>query len=259
MTPPHRACARPQALAGARPFSRKRRARLGRLPRRNPCRKQPPVTDAITGGQWTRSKRWCWPIRAGSTRRSSCAGCRTTYGCEVVTFTADLGQGEELEPARAQGRDDGREGDLHRGPARGVRPRLRLPDVPRQRALRGHLPARHLDRPAADRQAPDRDRRARSAPTRSPTAPPARATTRSASSSPTMRSTPTSSVIAPWREWDLSSRTKLIEYAETHQIPIPRGKRGEAPYSTDANQRTARRWSRPSTTLPCRRTWSRWR
>jgi len=42
-------------------------------------------------------------------------------------------------------------------------------------------------------------------------------------------------VIAPWREWDLTSRTKLIEYAERHQIPIPRDKRGEAPFSTDAN------------------------
>jgi argininosuccinate synthase len=42
-------------------------------------------------------------------------------------------------------------------------------------------------------------------------------------------------VIAPWREWDLASRTKLIAYAEQHQIPIPRDKRGEPPYSTDAN------------------------
>ena len=42
-------------------------------------------------------------------------------------------------------------------------------------------------------------------------------------------------VIAPWREWDLASRTKLVEYAEKHQIPIPRDKRGEAPFSTDAN------------------------
>src|SRR5690606_22197859 len=39
----------------------------------------------------------------------------------------------------------------------------------------------------------------------------------------------------PWREWDLTSRTKLIEYAERHQIPISKDKRGEAPYSTDAN------------------------
>jgi argininosuccinate synthase len=42
-------------------------------------------------------------------------------------------------------------------------------------------------------------------------------------------------VIAPWREWDLTSRTKLIDYAEKHQIPIPKDKRGEAPYSMDAN------------------------
>ena len=42
-------------------------------------------------------------------------------------------------------------------------------------------------------------------------------------------------VIAPWREWDLSSRTKLIEFAEQHQIPIAKDKRGEAPFSVDAN------------------------
>ena len=46
---------------------------------------------------------------------------------------------------------------------------------------------------------------------------------------------PAIKVIAPWREWDLGSRAKLIEYAERHQIPIPRGKSGEPPYSTDAN------------------------
>ena len=42
-------------------------------------------------------------------------------------------------------------------------------------------------------------------------------------------------MIAPWREWDLTSRTKLIEYAEKHQIPVPKDKRGESPFSTDAN------------------------
>ena len=62
---------------------------------------------------------------------------QTAYGCEVVTFTADLGQGEELEPARKKAemaRHQARE-HLHRRRARGVRARLRLPDVPRQRAL----------------------------------------------------------------------------------------------------------------------------
>ena len=57
-----------------------------------------------------------------------------------------------------EGRDARHQGDLHRGSARGIRARLRLPDVPGQRALRGRLSARHLDRAAPDRQAPDRDR-----------------------------------------------------------------------------------------------------
>src|SRR5690606_34415867 len=42
-------------------------------------------------------------------------------------------------------------------------------------------------------------------------------------------------IIAPWREWDLTSRTRLIEFAEQHQIPIAKDKRGEAPFSVDAN------------------------
>ena len=83
-----------------------------------------------------------------------------TYRCPVVTFTADLGQGEELEPARKKAETAGGGGDLRRRSARGIRPRFRLSDVPRQRALRGRLSARHLDRPAVDRQAADRDRAA---------------------------------------------------------------------------------------------------
>src|ERR1700691_1686797 len=85
---------------------------------------------------------------------------QTTYGAEVVTFTADLGQGEELggggeesAPARHQAAKH-----LHRGSARGIRPRLRVSDVPRQCALRGPISARHLDRAAAHRQKTDRNR-----------------------------------------------------------------------------------------------------
>ena len=60
-----------------------------------------------------------------------------TYGCEVVTFTADLGQGEELEPARAKALLLGikERQYFHRRPARRIRARLRVPDVPRQRCL----------------------------------------------------------------------------------------------------------------------------
>ncbi len=50
-----------------------------------------------------------------------------------------------------------------------------------------------------------------------------------------MRCKPDIKVIAPWREWELTSRTKLIEFAEQHQIPIAKDKRGEAPFSVDAN------------------------
>ena len=78
------------------------------------------------------------------------------YRCEVVTFTADLGQGEELEPARAKAELMGATQifveDLREDA------RLRISDVPRQCAVRGRLSARHLDRPAADRQAAGRDR-----------------------------------------------------------------------------------------------------
>ena len=60
---------------------------------------------------------------------------QVTYNCEVVTFTADLGQGEELGAGAQEGRDVRRQGDLRRRPARDVRAGLRLPDVPRQRAV----------------------------------------------------------------------------------------------------------------------------
>ena len=62
---------------------------------------------------------------------------QTEYGCEVVTFTADLGQGEELEPARAEGDADGDQAGKHphRRRARGIRARFRVPDVPGQCAV----------------------------------------------------------------------------------------------------------------------------
>ena len=118
---------------------------------------------------------------------------------------------------------------LHRGPARGVRPRLRLPDVPRQHGLRGPVPAGHLDRPAADRQDARSRSPARSAPTPSVTAPPARATTRSASSSATTRWSPTSTSSPPGASGTSRSREALLDFAEKHQIPIAKDKRGEAP------------------------------
>ena len=109
----------------------------------------------------------------------------TTYGCEVVTFTADLGQGEELGPAR------------DKAILLGVKPENIFIEDLREEFVRdyvfpmfranaqyeGVLPAGHLDRPPAHRQEADRDCARRSGPTPCPMAPPARATTRCASSS----------------------------------------------------------------------------
>ena len=156
-----------------------------------------------------------------------------TYRCEVVAFCADLGQGEELIPVREKALRTGASAvhivDLREEFVRDfVFPMLRANAV-----YEGALPARHLDRAAADRQGAGGGGPRGRAPTRWPTAPPARATTRCASSSPTRRSRPSSRVIAPWREWDLDSRTALIEYAERHDIPVP--VTAERPYSTDRN------------------------
>ena len=118
----------------------------------------------------------------------------TTYGCEVVTFTADLGQGEELGPAREKALMLGiKPGNIFIEDLREeLRARLRLPDVPRQRAVRGAVSARHLDRAAADRKRSRSRSRNASAPMRFVMARRAKATTRCASSSPITRSTPRS-------------------------------------------------------------------
>ena len=153
---------------------------------------------------------------------------QTTYGCEVVTFTADLGQGEELEPAR------------EKALMLGIKPENIFIEDLREEFVRdfvfpmfranalyeGAVPARHLDRAAADRQEADRDRRARSAPTRSVTAPPARATTRCASSSPITRSSPSIKIIAPWREWSFKGRDELLEFAREAPDPDRQGQGG---------------------------------
>ena len=112
---------------------------------------------------------------------------------------------------------------LHRGPARRVRARLRVPDVPRQRAVRGPVPARHLDRPAADRQEADRDRRTRGRRRCLRMARPAKATIRCASNSPITRSNPSIKIIAPWREWSFKGRTDLIDFAERAPDPDRQG------------------------------------
>jgi argininosuccinate synthase len=161
---------------------------------------------------------------------------QTTYRCEVVTFTADLGQGEELGPARDKAlllgikpenifMDDLRETFVKDF----VFPMFRANALYEGMYLLGTSIARPLIASARSRSP------SRSAPTPWRMARPARATTRSASSSSYYALKPDVKIIAPWREWDLTSRTALIEFAEQHQIPIAKDKRGEAPFSVDAN------------------------
>ncbi len=159
-----------------------------------------------------------------------------TYGCEVVTFTADLGQGEELEPARAKAKlmgvpdehiyiDDVREefvrdfvfpmmranaryeGDYLLGTS------IARPLISKRLVEIAHEVGADAIAHGATGKGNDQVRFELSA----------------YALDPDIR------VIAPWREWNLTSRTALIEFAEQHQIPVPKDKRGESPFSTDAN------------------------
>ncbi|MDQ7069671.1 MAG: argininosuccinate synthase [Rhodobacterales bacterium] len=158
------------------------------------------------------------------------------YGCEVVTFTADLGQGEELEPARAKAE------------LLGVKPEnIRIEDV-REEFVRDfvfpmfranalyeglYLLGTSIARPLISKRLIE---------IAAETGADAVAHGATGKGNDQVRFElaayaldPDIKVIAPWREWDLSSRTKLLDYAEKNQIPIAKDKRGEAPFSVDAN------------------------
>ena len=161
---------------------------------------------------------------------------QATYRCEVVTFTADLGQGEEIEPARAKAQllgvkpehifiEDLREEFV----ADFVFPMMRANALYEGLYLLGTSIARPL---IAKRQVEiarqvDADAVSHGA---------------TGKGNDQVRFelgyyalAPDIKVIAPWREWDLTSRAALLDFAEKHQIPVPKDKRGESPFSTDAN------------------------
>jgi argininosuccinate synthase len=156
------------------------------------------------------------------------------YRCQVVTFTADLGQGEELEPARAKAEllgaapihvEDLRETFV----ADYVFPMFRANALYEGAYLLGTSIARPLiaKRLVEIAQEVGADAIAHGATGKGNDQ--VRFELSAYALDPKIR------VIAPWREWDLGSRASLIDYAERHQIPIPRGRSGEPPYSTDAN------------------------
>lgn len=159
---------------------------------------------------------------------------KENYGCEVVTFTADLGQGEELEPAREKAKMMGvREiyvEDLREEFVRDyVFPMFRANTVYEGQYLLGTSIARPL---IAKRQIEIAKETKADAVAHGATG---KGNDQVRFELGYYALKPDIKVIAPWREWDLNSRTKLIDYAEKNQIPIAKGKRGEAPYSTDAN------------------------
>jgi argininosuccinate synthase len=161
---------------------------------------------------------------------------QTTYGCEVVTFTADLGQGEELAPARDKALllgikpDNIFVEDLREEFVRDyVFPMFRANALYEGQYLLGTSIARPL---IAKRQIEIAETVGADAV--------AHGATGKGNDQVRFELTyyalkPDVTVIAPWREWDLRSREALIAFAEQHQIPIAKDKRGEAPFSVDAN------------------------
>ena len=161
---------------------------------------------------------------------------QTEYGCEVVTFTADLGQGEELEPAR------------QKAVLLGIDPKnIYIEDV-REEFVRDfvfpmfranalyeglYLLGTSIARPLISKRLVEiaaevgADAVAHGATGKGNDQ--VRFELSAYALNPGIR------VIAPWREWDLTSRTRLLEFAEKNQIPIAKDKRGDAPFSVDAN------------------------
>jgi argininosuccinate synthase len=161
---------------------------------------------------------------------------QTTYGCEVVTFTADLGQGEEIAPARNKALLLGIKPqnifveDLREEFVRDyVFPMFRANALYEGQYLLGTSIARPL---IAKRQIEIAEEVGADAV--------AHGATGKGNDQVRFELTyyalkPDVTVIAPWREWNLRSREALIAFAEQHQIPIAKDKRGEAPFSVDAN------------------------
>ena len=159
-----------------------------------------------------------------------------TYGAEVITFTADLGQGEELAPARKKAELLGIKPanifveDLREEFVRDyVFPMFRANALYEGQYLLGTSIARPL---IAKKQIEIAEKVGADAVAHGATG---KGNDQVRFELAYYALKPDVTVIAPWREWDLTSRSKLIEFAEKHQIPIAKDKRGDAPFSVDAN------------------------
>jgi argininosuccinate synthase len=161
---------------------------------------------------------------------------QTTYGCEVVTFTADLGQGEELEPARKKALMLGIKPenifieDLREEFVRDyVFPMFRANALYEGQYLLGTSIARPL---IAKKQIEIAEKVGADAVAHGATG---KGNDQVRFELAYYALKPDVKVIAPWREWEFKSREALLAFAEQNQIPIAKDKRGEAPFSTDAN------------------------
>ncbi len=161
---------------------------------------------------------------------------QSTYGCEVVTFTADLGQGEELEPARNKALTLGIKPqnifieDLREEFVRDyVFPMFRANALYEGQYLLGTSIARPL---IAKKQIEIAEKVGADAVAHGATG---KGNDQVRFELAYYALKPDVKVIAPWREWDFKSREALLVFAEQNQIPIAKDKRGEAPFSTDAN------------------------
>src|ERR1700754_2835508 len=161
---------------------------------------------------------------------------QTEYGAEVVTFTADLGQGEEIEPARQKALNLGIKAenifieDVREEFVRDyVFPMFRANAQYEGVYLLGTSIARPL---IAQKQIEIAEKLGADAVCHGATG---KGNDQVRFELGYYALQPGIKVIAPWREWELTSRTTLLEFAEKHQIPIAKDKRGEAPFSVDAN------------------------
>lgn len=161
---------------------------------------------------------------------------QTEFGCEVVTFTADLGQGEELGPARDKARLMGiQEDNIYIEDVREefvrdfVFPMFRANALYEGTYLLGTSIARPLITKRLVEIAKETGADAIAHGATGKGNDQVRFELSAYALNPNIR------VVAPWREWSFKSREALLEFAESHQIPISKDKRGEAPFSVDAN------------------------
>jgi argininosuccinate synthase len=161
---------------------------------------------------------------------------QTTYQCEVVTFTADLGQGEELEPARQKALLLGiKPENIHIEDLREefVRDYV-FPMFRANAAYEGvYLLGTSIARPLIAKKLIEIAEKVGADAVSHGATGKGNDQVRFELTAYALK--PDVQVIAPWREWDLRSREQLLAFAEQHQIPIAKDKRGEAPFSVDAN------------------------